>query len=271
VRQRADQPVPQHRLRPFAAGLQTGFCQETGGGWGTALVAHPTQLHAVPDGLDDQAAVMVEPAACALHGALSNQSAEEKIAVVIGAGTLGLCTVAAISKFRDDIETVIAVAKHPEQRRLARELGATTVVEPSELRRAVRRRTGSHMLDTGQLTGGAALVFDCVGSSESLTDSLAVTEPGGTVVLLGMPGSVHVDMTGLWQREVSIRGAYAYGTERVNDQERRTFRPVLRTGRRRRPRAPRLGDVPARTLPGRHRTRRHRWTTRRRQGRLRPA
>jgi threonine dehydrogenase-like Zn-dependent dehydrogenase len=79
------------------------------------------------------------------------------------------------------------------------------------------------MLDTGQLTGGAALVFDCVGSSESLTDSLAVTEPGGTVVLLGMPGSVHVDMTGLWQREVSIRGAYAYGTERVNDQERRTF------------------------------------------------
>jgi threonine dehydrogenase-like Zn-dependent dehydrogenase len=204
-------------------GLQTGFCQETGGGWGTALVAHPTQLHAVPDGLDDQAAVMVEPAACALHGALSNQSAEEKIAVVIGAGTLGLCTVAAISKFRDDIETVIAVAKHPEQRRLARELGATTVVEPSELRRAVRRRTGSHMLDTGQLTGGAALVFDCVGSSESLTDSLAVTEPGGTVVLLGMPGSVHVDMTGLWQREVSIRGAYAYGTERVNDQERRTF------------------------------------------------
>jgi threonine dehydrogenase-like Zn-dependent dehydrogenase len=204
-------------------GLQTGFCEDTGGGWGLALVAHESQLHAVPDGLDDEAAVMVEPSACAIHGALTNQTAEEKTAVVIGAGTLGLCTIAAIAHFRDDIETVIAVAKHPEQRRLARELGATTVAEPSGLRRAVRRRTGSHLLDNGQLTGGAALVFDCVGSSESLTESLAVTEPGGQVVLLGMPGAVHVDLTGLWQREVSITGTYAYGVERVNDRQRRTF------------------------------------------------
>jgi hypothetical protein len=28
-----------------------------------------------------------------------------------------------------------------------------------------------------------------------------------------MPGEVKVDLTGLWQREVSITGAYAYGTE----------------------------------------------------------
>jgi hypothetical protein len=38
-----------------------------------------------------------------------------------------------------------------------------------------------------------------------------------------MPGSVHVDLTGLWQREVSVKGAYAYGTERVKGKERRTF------------------------------------------------
>jgi threonine dehydrogenase-like Zn-dependent dehydrogenase len=204
-------------------GLQTGFCKETGGGWGLALVAHESQLHTVPEGLDDEAAVMIEPTACALHGALTNQTPDEKVAVVIGAGTLGLCTIAAIARFRDDIDSVIAVAKHPEQRRLAKELGATTVAEPAELRRSVRRRTSSLVLDSGQLTGGASLVFDCVGSSESLTESLAVTEPGGTVVLLGMPGSVHVDLTGLWQREVSVKGAYAYGTERVKGKEHRTF------------------------------------------------
>ena len=34
-------------LRP---GLQTGFCADTGGGWGAELVAHRSQLHAVPDG-----------------------------------------------------------------------------------------------------------------------------------------------------------------------------------------------------------------------------
>jgi threonine dehydrogenase-like Zn-dependent dehydrogenase len=86
-------------------------------------------------------------------------------------------------------------------------------VEPVELRRAVRRASGSWILDNGQLTGGAHVVFDCVGSAASLGDALAVTAPGGTVVLLGMPGHVGVDLTGLWQREVRLAGAYAYGAE----------------------------------------------------------
>jgi threonine dehydrogenase-like Zn-dependent dehydrogenase len=203
-------------------GLQTGYCADTGGGWGLALVAHESQVHPVPDGFSDEAAVMVEPTACAVHGALSGPAATT--AVVIGAGTLGLCTVAALAHFRAELQPIIVVAKHPEQRRLARELGASVVIEPGELRRAVRRRTGSLLLDSGQLTGGAGVVFDCVGSAASLADGLAVVEPGGTVVLLGMPGQVNVDLTGLWQREVSIAGAYAYGTERLRaGSERRTF------------------------------------------------
>jgi threonine dehydrogenase-like Zn-dependent dehydrogenase len=194
-------------------GLQTGYCAETGGGWSVALVAHPTQLHPVPDAFSDEAAVMVEPAACALHGARPGQADDAEVAVVVGAGTLGLCTMAAIARFRPDLTTVIAVAKHPEQRRLAGQLGATAVVGPDELRRAVRRRTGCLLLDSGQLTGGAGIVFDCVGNSRSLGESLAVVRPGGTIVLIGMPGDVKVDLTPLWQREVSVVGAYAYGTE----------------------------------------------------------
>jgi threonine dehydrogenase-like Zn-dependent dehydrogenase len=178
-----------------------------------ALTAHPSQLHTVPDAFGDEAAVMVEPTACAVHGALVRAGTSGSTAVVIGAGTLGLCTVAALSRYRPDIDTVIAVAKHPEQRRLASALGATVVAEPAELRRAVRRRTGSLVLDSGQLTGGAHIVFDCVGSASSLTDALAVVEPGGAIVLLGMPGEVRVDLTGLWQREIQLVGAYAYGTE----------------------------------------------------------
>jgi threonine dehydrogenase-like Zn-dependent dehydrogenase len=195
-------------------GLQTGYCSLTGGGWGTALVAHESQLHAVPDSFSDQAAVMVEPTACAVHGALLGRGGGgHDTAVVIGAGTLGLCTVAALGRLRPDIASLLVVAKHPEQRRLARDLAECTVVEPGELARGVRRRTGSLVLDSGQLTGGAALVFDCVGTSQSLASALKVVQPGGTIVLLGMPGEVKVDLTGLWQREVSITGAYAYGTE----------------------------------------------------------
>jgi threonine dehydrogenase-like Zn-dependent dehydrogenase len=194
-------------------GLQTGYCADTGGGWSLSLVAHTGQLHPVPDGWSDEAAVMIEPTACAVHGALAPAAGDEIGAVVIGAGTLGLATIAAIHQLRPDITTVLAVAKHPEQRRLARELGATTVIEPGELRRAVRRATGSWILDSGQLTGGAGVVFDCVGSADSVADALAVAAPGGTVVLLGMPGHIGVDLTPLWQREIQLVGAYAYGPE----------------------------------------------------------
>jgi threonine dehydrogenase-like Zn-dependent dehydrogenase len=195
-------------------GLQTGFCTDTGGGWSVGLVAHRDQLHQVPDDMSDEAAVMVEPAACAVHGALSGPPEPlNPTAVVIGAGTLGLCTIAALSALRPDLGEIIAVAKHPEQRRLARDLGASVVAEPAELRRAVRRNCGGSILSNGVLSSGAGLVYDCVGSGASIKEGLAVTAPGGTLVMIGMPGHVGIDLTGLWQREVSITGAYAYGTE----------------------------------------------------------
>ncbi len=204
-----------HRLRGghLHPGLQTGFCADVGGGWSTSLVAHDSQIHAVPDDLSDEAAVMIEPTACGVHAALAGPALDDQMAVVIGAGTLGLVTIAALTRFRPDVSTIVVVAKHPHQRQLASELGATVVVEPDELRRAVRRRTGTWMADDGQLAGGAPLTCDCVGSAASIADALAVTAPGGTVILAGMPGEVSVDLTGLWQREIALVGAYTYGPE----------------------------------------------------------
>ncbi|MDP8936986.1 MAG: zinc-binding dehydrogenase [Actinomycetota bacterium] len=206
------------RLEP---GLQTGYCCDTGGGWSTALVAHDSQLHHVPDGMSDDAAVMVEPAACAVHGALTATAAYGDTVLVVGAGTLGLCTVAALRRFATP-GRVIMSAKHPEQRRWATELGADVVVEPAETVRAVRRATGSLRVGGG-LSGGVDLVVDCVGTEASLTEDLAVVRPGGTVVLLGMPATVNVDLTPLWQRQIVLRGSYAYGTEQVDGDRRRTF------------------------------------------------
>jgi len=202
-------------------GLQTGYCHDTGGGWSLAFAAHESQLHYVPDGLADEAAVLIEPLACAVHAALHHPgsgpagSGEELTAVVIGAGTLGLCTVAALARFRDDVARIIAVAKYSHQKELATRLGATSVAEPGELRRAVRRATGSWILDSGQLSGGAPIVIDCVGSAASLADALAVTAPGGALVLAGMPAPATIDLTPLWQREVSLAGSYTYGPERA--------------------------------------------------------
>ncbi len=222
------------------AGLQTGYCCDTGGGWSTSMVAHPSQLHAVPDDLTDQAAVLVEPTACAVHGAMRARVRPGDTVAIIGAGTLGLLTLAALARFAPECSTVIG-AKHPHQRDLARALGATVVCEPGELARAVRRRTGTqvlgtrgtnstHSASTSRLTGGADVTIDCVGSADSLATALAITRPTGRVVMIGMPGVLRADLTPLWQREIELVGAYAYGTEHPVDAEgaptgesRRTF------------------------------------------------
>ena len=207
----------------LAPGLQTGYCEDTGGGWGATLIAHRSQLHDVPDALDDEAAVMVEPTACAVHGALAAGDVSGAVVVVLGAGTLGLCTIAALHRLALP-GTVIIGAKYPDQRRLARDLGATIAVEPGEVRRAVRRVTRSLVIGD-RLAGGADIVIDCVGSADSLDEALAVVRPRGRVVMVGMPGRVAVDLTPLWQREVELVGAYAYGAEA--SLGRRTFDVAL--------------------------------------------
>jgi threonine dehydrogenase-like Zn-dependent dehydrogenase len=207
-------------------GLQTGFCCDTGGGWSTLMVAHESQLHSVPSDMDDDAAVMVEPAACAVHSALWAGITEGDTVVVLGAGTLGLLVIAAIRHYTP-AGSVVAVAKHPAQRALARQLGADVLAAPGEVARAVRRTTGTMALGDGsitRLTGGADHVIDCVGSEQSLADALRVVRPRGRITMVGMPGRVNVDLTGLWQREVQLVGAYAYGTETLgNGQRLRTF------------------------------------------------
>lgn len=248
------------------AGIQTGNCASTGGGWSTELVVHDSQIHPVPESFSDEAAVLVEPCASGYHTALKavavggaakiaqgsaaavsakaarggraaggvgatkgadlpermQQAASVNLAVVIGAGTIGLCALAALRKIAPGA-TIIAAAKHPDQRSLAEELGADVVAKPSELRRAVRRACGCRM--TGDLlSGGADVTIDAVGNSVSLADAIAVTRPRGRIVLSGMPGSVQVDLAPVWHRETEIVGSYTYGTEHLPDgTETHTF------------------------------------------------
>jgi len=204
------------------AGLQTGFCCDTGGGWGTSMVAHESQLHDVPDDLSDEDAVLVEPAACAIHGALRAEPEDGHTIALIGAGTLGLLTLAALHRYAPEARIVVA-ARYPEQVRLAKEFGATAVCTSDELPRVIRSLTGS-MAYGNQLTGGCDTVVDCVGNDASIAQSLAIVRPRGRVVLVGMPGRVKLELTTLWHRETQLVGAYAYGTETLPDGGRsRTF------------------------------------------------
>jgi threonine dehydrogenase-like Zn-dependent dehydrogenase len=194
----------------LAPGLQTGFCADTGGGWGEALTAHRSQLHPVPEGYSDEQAVLIEPMACAVHTALRAAVPDNARVLVSGAGSVGLLTTLALRSLTGAGQITV-VAKHAHQRDLALQMGATEVVGPGEVLRRLRRSTGAFAVkpDFGApyLLGGVDVAIDAVGSKQSVETALHATRAGGRVVLSGMPATA--DLSAAWFRELAVVGSYA--------------------------------------------------------------
>ena len=201
---------------PFAPAPMIGYSRDLPGGWSEEMVAHRSQLHAVPAELTDELAVMVEPFSVALHAVLADplQRGEGEPVLVIGGGALGLCTVAAMRVTAPQSDVTL-VARHPSQRRTGERLGARVESDPVEaaVRWAGARR---HRPVVGQdvLTEGFEVVYDCVGSQRSLNAALRVARARGRVVIVGGPAVIReLDWTLVWTRELRIEGSYVYGTE----------------------------------------------------------
>lgn len=194
----------------LSPGLQTGFCKDTGGGWGQVLAAHRSQLHPVPEGFTDEQAILIEPVACAVHTALAARVAANDRVLVSGAGSVGLLATLALRQLTSAGEITV-VAKHGHQRELAQEFGATEVVAPGEVLRRIRRTTGAFQLKpemgSPYLLGGVDVAVDAVGSKQSLETALHATRAGGRVVLSGMPAPA--DLSAAWFRELEVVGSYA--------------------------------------------------------------
>ncbi len=217
----------------LSPGLQTGFCADTGGGWGEQMIVHTSQVHVVPDDLPDERAVLVEPLACAVHTARRAAVRPGDSVLVSGAGSVGLLAVLALRRLTE-AGRITVVAKHDAQARLARAFGADEVVRPSSAMSLVRRATramrvsstksedGSGAVpavlarskmgrDAGAgafLLGGVAVALDAVGSPASQDMVMRSTRAGGRVVLSGMP-SKGADLSPVWFRELEVVGTYA--------------------------------------------------------------
>jgi threonine dehydrogenase-like Zn-dependent dehydrogenase len=208
-----------------SAGLQTGYCADTGGGWSKMFVAHRSQLHPIPDELSNRKAVLVEPLSCAVHAALRARIEPNASVLLIGAGAIGVLTLLALKELTG-AGTITVVAKHQRQREWARGFGASDVVEPQEATNAVRRETSAMKLKPERgapfLLGGADVAIDCVGSRASLDMALRNVKAGGRVVVAGIPVA-GADLTPLWFRELELVGAYTGGIENVDGIQRHAF------------------------------------------------
>ena len=217
----------------LAPGFGIGSCRDTGGSWGSCFVAHQSQLFRVPDNVSDENALMLEPFSVTLHAVMRNFPKDDDTVLVLGAGVIGLCTVAALRTLGSGAR-VIVVAKYPFQGEMAQGFGEDEVVylREGDYFQALAEATGGKLykplLGKRVLVGGADVVYECVGSANSIDDSLRLTRSGGTVVLVGLAAIPKgVDCTPIWLNELTIKGSYWCSTETVRGRRVRTFQLAL--------------------------------------------
>jgi L-iditol 2-dehydrogenase len=178
--------------------------------------------------------VLIEPFSVALHAVLAGAPGAGERALVIGGGTLGLCTLAALRLVRPATRVTILV-RHSAQASMADRIGAVSVRSAGAdgALQAAQSDAGARryqpVVGGPVLTGGFDQVYDCVGSRRSLDASLRVTAPRGRMVLVGGPGEVGaIDWTLAWTRELRIDGSYVYAREASLPGSPHTFDEAMR-------------------------------------------
>jgi threonine dehydrogenase-like Zn-dependent dehydrogenase len=202
-----------------------------GGGWGSGYTAHETEVFPVPEDISDDAAVLMEPMAVAVHAVLRRPPEKEDRVLVLGAGTIGLFAVQAARAACPDCRITVS-ARYPFQKDLARGFGADAFLDSRNPYGSAAEATGAKWyrapMNKGMLLGGFDVVYDCVGSARTVEDSLRWTRAGGAVVLVGMDlRRLKVDLNPVWYQEVDLIGSQGHGTDDWRGVKAHTYDRVV--------------------------------------------
>jgi L-iditol 2-dehydrogenase len=198
----------------LGAGPMIGYAPAVGGGWSRYFVAHHTQLHRAGE-LPDEIAVLTDPLASALRPVLLFPPEPDDTVLVIGAGSIGLLTIRAL-RATGWHGPIAVLGRYAFQLELAETAGANTALRSRDdaygwAAALPGARAYAPSLAPRFVEGGPALVYDTVGSTASVRDSLALTREGGRIVLVGAAAKVSADWTRVWYRQLTIGGVIAYG------------------------------------------------------------
>ncbi|WP_445255506.1 zinc-dependent alcohol dehydrogenase family protein [Nocardioides aurantiacus] len=132
--------------------------------------------------------------------AVAAQAGPGRTVAVVGDGAVGLLAVLAARRL--GAERVVAFSRHPARQALAREYGATDVVE---------ERGEAGVARIKELTGGlgAHSVVEAVGTQESMMQAIRSTRPGGHVGFVGVAHDVAIPGDELFMAGVHLHGGPA--------------------------------------------------------------
>jgi L-iditol 2-dehydrogenase len=159
----------------------------------------------LPGPLTYEQGALVEPLAVALHAVSITPLEAADVVVIVGAGSIGLLTLLAIG--RDRAGAVIVTDRSAHRLAVARDLGASLAIDvgTTDPVAAVQDLTGGH---------GADVVFEAVGISATVAQSIALARPGGQVTWIGNCAPVvELPMQEMVTRELTLRGSYAFTGE----------------------------------------------------------
>ena len=181
--------------------LQFFGCGYPQGGMADYFTLAANRLHPVPDLLDDHTAALIEPLSTPVHAVRLARDVAGRSVAVLGAGTIGLFTLAVLRAH--GVGQVVVTDLNPAKRERALGLGADAAFDArgSDVTGEVR----------GRLGGSADIVFDCVAIQSSLDQAIAMADKGGTVVVVGVPASeVTVPLPIIQDHQILIQGSATY-------------------------------------------------------------
>lgn len=171
---------------------------DSDGAFAEYVVVPATNLIAIPETIEDDHAAVFDPLGNAFHTVLHTPVSGRAVAVV-GCGPIGLFAVG-IARAAG-ARKVIAVEPVPNRRRIAEQMGADHLLDPSaeDAVGAVRELTDGY---------GADVVCEMSGHPDGVRDAFRMCRNAGEVRLLGLPdGDVEVDLAG----DVIFKGLSVYG------------------------------------------------------------
>jgi L-idonate 5-dehydrogenase len=172
------------------------------GGFAEYVVVPAERAFPVPTDLELGVASLAEPAAVAVRALRRAGIAPGARVLVLGAGSIGLLAILAARAL--GAGEVWISARHAAQAALARELGATRVLDegeatPAELARSGRKAPFDVVLET---VGGAA---------DTLNAAAAAVRRGGGVAVVGMfLAPLRLDTMPLLVKEATLAWSYCY-------------------------------------------------------------